>query len=67
MAGFLAFSLTGSFPSRLDRDSGYLPEIIEITAAGTAPVFHRIPFLLSNEPFSGVKVIIFREYLSEIY
>jgi hypothetical protein len=50
MAGLLAYSFSGAFPSRLRRNSDILPENTEITAAGTAPVFHRIPFL--KEPFS---------------
>lgn len=45
LAGLLAHLLFEAFPSR-DRDSGrsFKKFVLRLTAAGTAPVFHRIPY-----------------------
>jgi hypothetical protein len=43
-AGLLAYSFSGAFPFANRRTVAYLPENTEITAAGTAPDLHRIPF-----------------------
>jgi len=48
LAGLLARLLFEAFPSQCNRNSGrsFKKFVLRLTAAGTAPVFHRIPMLV---------------------
>lgn len=44
-AGLLARLVLGAFPPRFERGSGFMPKTtVRLTAAGTAPDSHRVPY-----------------------
>lgn len=65
MAGLLAHSRFETFPA--SGASGYFSKrLVEFTAAGTAPKFHRIPFYPASSriPLSRTKMGIFYQKIS---